>query len=387
MSEKMPILKFVFDRRKKATETIPASVELEIYFDRFHRKRVATGVKLCAGQWDAKLHAVNRPDGVLLNARLAEVKKKYEEIFYEMYAEGLPPSYDNYEAYVSGETQVKIPVSFLDFMEQRISERNLSYETKRTQRVALDALRRFGRIRTFASLTPANLYAFDMFLRKENPNRDQTTIHNYHKRIKPYVNEAFRLQYISVNPYEHFVDKRGAYKERRPLLREELQLLMSMHLTGKLDYVRDLFVFCCFTGLAYKDMRMFDGDEYVVTMNGRQYIDSTRAKTGTAYFTPLLKPARDVLEKYNHHLPSISNQKYNDYLHVIEARLGLKKPLTSHVARHTFATTVCLANGVPIETVSRMLGHRHITTTEIYAKVLKENVERGTMQLEQIFGK
>ena len=385
MSEKIPAIKFVFDRRKTATEIKPSSVELEIYFDRAHRKRVSTGVKLCLGQWDEKLHAVNCFDGTAINAHLAKLKQKQEEIFSEMYAEGIAPSYENYEAYVGGEQQKQVPVSFPDYMEQRIEERGLREGTKKAHRVALEALRRFGRIRTFASLTPANLYAFDIFLRKEDPTRKQTTIHGYHKRIKVYVNEAFRLEYIEKNPYDHFVDKRGTPKERNPLTSEELSALMDLRLTGKLEKARDLFIFCTFTGLAYGDMSLFKYNRHVVTKNGRQYIDTSRMKTGTAYFTPLLKPARDVLEKYGYELPCISNQKLNDFLHVIEARLDLKKPLTSHLARHTFATTVCLSNGIPIETVSRMLGHRHITTTEIYAKILKDKVEKGAEKLEAIY--
>lgn len=88
----------------------------------------------------------------------------------------------------------------------------------------------------------------------------------------------------------------------------------------------------------------------------------------------------NVLKKYKRKLPIISNEKYNDYLHVVESHLGLNKPLTSHVARHTFATTVALAHDVPIESVSKMLGHKDIKTTQIYAKVLKSTIERNVMQ-------
>lgn len=381
MSEKKPVLKFIFDRRKKATETIPAAVELEIYFDRSHRKRISTGIKLCIGQWDEKMHAVNRIDGVLINAKLSELKRKQEAIFTEMYAQGVQPTQENYEAYLSGDVEPDAPTSFLDFMQRRILERNLSRGTKVSQQVALDALRRFGKIQTFSSLTPANLYAFDMFLRRENPGRDQTTIHNYHKRVKVYVNEAYRLEYIRKNPYDHFEDKRGRAKPRKPLTRDELEALRSLPLSGKLDRVRDLFVFCCYTGLAVADLAAFSYERHVVERSGMLYIDGNRIKTGTEFFTPLLKPAMDILTKYDNKLPVISGQKYNDYLHVIEAKLGLRKPLTSHVARHTFATTVCLANDIPIETVSKMLGHRHVSTTEIYAKVMQDNVERAARSL------
>lgn len=383
MREKKPVLKFIFDRRKKATAEKAAPVELEIYFDRFHRKRITTDVRLRAGQWDETLHVVNRPDGVELNAILTGIRKKQEAVFSEMYAQGITPTYEAYESYMSVGLEPQAPSSFLDFMQQRINERNLSHGTKVSQQVALDALRRFGKIQTFASLTPGNLYAFDMFLRKEDPGRTQPTIHNYHKRIKVYVNEAYRLEYIDKNPYDHFDDKRGRSKPRQPLSPEELKELQEVSLTGKLDRVRDLFVFCCYTGLAVADLLMFRYDRDVVERNGMLYIDGSRVKTGTEFFTPLLGPARDILKKYDYELPVISGQKYNDYLHVIEAKLELRKPLTSHVARHTFATTVCLANDVPIETVSKMLGHRHVATTEIYAKVMKDNVTRHAQALDK----
>lgn len=384
MSKKMPVIKFLFDRRKKATESIPASVELEIYFDRSHRKRIATDVKICLGQWDEKLHVVNRPDGLKLNARLMEIRKRQEDIFSEMYAQGIFPSIDNYDQYLSGDDRPDLQSSFLDFMQQRIQERNLREGTKRAQQVALDALRRFGRIKTFASLTSANLYAFDMFLRNENPDRVQTTLHGYHKRIKTYANEAYKLGYISENPYDHFEDKRGRAKPRKPLTRDELEAIRSLPLSGKLDRVRDLFVFCCYTGLAVADLSAFSYERHVVERDGMLYIDGNRIKTGTEFFTPLLNPALDILTKYDNKLPVISGQKYNDYLHVIEAKLGLRKPLTSHVARHTFATTVCLSNDIPIETVSKMLGHRHVSTTEIYAKIMKENVMKHARALNEL---
>lgn len=381
MSNNLPIIRFVFDRRKKATVSVASSVELEIYFSRNQRRRLSTGVKLYAGQWDDKLHAINRTDGILINARLTEIYKRHEQVFYDMYAQGLTATWENYELFVKGEVKRDIPSSFLDFMHKRIEERGLRHSTKVSQLVALEALARFGKIDSFASLTPANIKAFDMFLRTEDPKRSQPTIHNYHKRIKVYVNEAYELEYIDRNPYDHFKDKRGNHKPRKPLTVDELRRLRDIQLSDKLDRVRDLFVFCCYTGLAYCDMNAFDYYKDVMTENGIKYIDGSRIKTGTGFLAPLLQPALQILEKYDYKLPSISDQKYNDYLHVIEEKLGFRKPLTSHIARHTFATTVCLANDIPVATLSRMLGHKHVSTTEIYAKVMDSSVKRCAERL------
>ena len=112
------------------------------------------------------------------------------------------------------------------------------------------------------------------------------------------------------------------------------------------------------------------------------YIDGSRIKTGVNFYTPILKPAMDVLKKYKFKLPQISNQKANDYLHVLQDRMGLRKNLTFHLARHSFAT-MALANDVPIENVARMLGHTDIKTTQIYAKILNTTIERHACNLQR----
>lgn len=112
------------------------------------------------------------------------------------------------------------------------------------------------------------------------------------------------------------------------------------------------------------------------------YIDGSRLKTGSKFFTPILKPAMEVLKKYDFKLPRISNQKANDYLHLIQAAMKLNKNLTFHIARHSFAT-LALAHDVPIENVARMLGHQNIRTTQIYAKVLKSTIERHAVNLQK----
>ena len=113
-------------------------------------------------------------------------------------------------------------------------------------------------------------------------------------------------------------------------------------------------------------------------LQGCYYIDGKRVKTGHTFFTPILPPAMDVLKKYDYQAPKLSNQKANDYLHVIEAQIRINKPLTMHVARHSFATLL-LANDVPMENVSRMLGHTNIKTTQIYSHILKTTIERHVL--------
>lgn len=184
---------------------------------------------------------------------------------------------------------------------------------------------------------------------------------------------AISAELIDRDPYAVFRPRPGRSKERQPLTAAELSRLRSAVLPERLARVRDLFIFCAYTGLAYSDSQL-GGFFDIVERSGARFIDATRRKTGTRFLTPLLAPAEAVLRRYGGRLPLISNQRANAYLHEIERRLNLCKPLTTHVARHTFATTVALAHGVPVESLSRLLGHRDIKTTQIYAKVLAQSV-------------
>ena len=173
---------------------------------------------------------------------------------------------------------------------------------------------------------------------------------------------------------------RGKCKERRPLSERELKLIREAELPDKEAKVRDLFIFAAYTGLAFCDVMDFKFKTMTEQSGDMYFIDGSRLKTGTNFFTPILPPAMEVLQRYNYQLPKISNQKANDYLHLIETRLGINKSITFHVARHSFAT-LSLSHDVPIEKVARMLGHTDIKTTQIYAKILKTTVEKHALAL------
>ena len=166
---------------------------------------------------------------------------------------------------------------------------------------------------------------------------------------------------------------------------EELQAIRNLELNDRqLCKVRDLFVFQCYTGLSWVDLSMFNYDECTVEHNGIIYIDGERIKTGTKFYTPILIPAMDILKKYNYKFMVPTVQFFNRSLKIIAELVGLKKPLTSHIGRHTFATTVVLANDVPIEALSKMLGHTKVSVTQIYAKILNSSVEKHSEKLNSI---
>jgi len=146
-----------------------------------------------------------------------------------------------------------------------------------------------------------------------------------------------------------------------------------------MSQVRDIFIFCCYTGLAYADVKKLTTDEIITGIDGEKWIWTSRQKTESATRIPLLPPALEILDRHKNDpqclnqgrvLPVLSNQKMNSYLKEIADGCDIKKKMTFHTARHTFATTVTLTNGVPIETVGKMLGHRNLKTTQHYAKIL-----------------
>ena len=181
--------------------------------------------------------------------------------------------------------------------------------------------------------------------------------------------------------------------DRGYLTKNEITIMAQKEFASeRLEQVRDLFVFSCFCGLAYIDLKNLSYNNIVIGNDGGQWIVTKRQKTNTSVNVPLLEIPKMILEKYRGQfndgriLPIISNQKLNSYLKEIGDVCGIQKNLTFHLARHTFATTTTLAAGVPIETVSKMLGHTNISTTQIYARVTNDKIGKDMEGISNIYG-
>lgn len=216
------------------------------------------------------------------------------------------------------------------------------------------------------------------------------------QRIRKVVNIAVISGFLDKDPFLGFKGKKD--KSNRTFLTDkELAALEEKCFDIKrLERVKDMFVFSCYTGLAYVDMQKLTVDNLVIGIDGYKWIYTFRTKTKIKSNVPLLPPALAILEKYKNEpevvvsgklLPMITNIKTNAYLKEVADICGIKKNLTFHMARHTFATTVALSNGVPIETVSKILGHTKVTTTQIYAKVLENKVSADMELLRQKMAK
>jgi len=218
---------------------------------------------------------------------------------------------------------------------------------------------------------------FDNFLRKKVDLNNNGRM-KHMERFKKLLKLAEYLEWIEKNPGHKFRLK-FEKSEREHLNEEELQLLYESTFEKPQHQInKDLFVFACYTGLAHIDVYNLTPDNICIGIDGQEWIYTKREKSSVPVKVPLLPEAAKILAKYKDHpkvqitgklLPVYSNQKSNFYLKEIATKLEINKHLTFHIARHTFATTVTLSNGVPIETVSKLLGHTKIATTQIYANI------------------
>lgn len=220
----------------------------------------------------------------------------------------------------------------------------------------------------------------------------QNTIVKYLRNLRKIINYAILRNWMDKNPFAQFPIKSEA--TTRPILTmAQLKVLESKEMPNKrLDEVRDVFVFVCYTGFSFGDLEVLSSKNIITGIDGKQWLIKDREKTGVPTRMPILPKAKMILEKYKDHpiceiknilLPIKSNQKYNAYLKEVATICNIPISLSSHVARHTFATSVTLTNGVPIETVSKLLGHRSIRTTQIYAKVLDTKISNDMSILEE----
>lgn len=234
----------------------------------------------------------------------------------------------------------------------------------------------------------AFVLSFENYLRTCKPLMISQPLNNngimkHLERLKKMTTIACKLDCIKQDPFAFFNSKFTPY-DRQYLTIEELRLIEELYLIDiGLRRVRDCFVFACCTGLSYVDVKWLRPEQVVIGIDGDEWIFTKRKKSKTSVKIPLLNNAKEVLVKYSDAgygknkellLPVYANQKCNTYLKKIVAKCKIDKNISFHAARHTFATTVTLANGVPLESVSKLLGHRRLSTTQIYVGVMEKKI-------------
>lgn len=237
------------------------------------------------------------------------------------------------------------------------------------------------------------IVGFEQFLRVDKACNQNTTA-KFMQTLRKIILIARNNGWILADPFINY-KIRLKKVDRGYLTEPEIKKILKKQFACKrLEQVRDIFIFSCFTGLAYIDVRNLTKENIRTSFDGKLWIMTHRHKTHTSVNVPLLKVPQMLLQKYegtqpdDRLLPVLSNQKLNSYLKEIADLCGIEKNITFHLARHTFATTMTLAKGVPIETVSKMLGHTNIVTTQIYARITNDKIGRDMQalsgQLEEI---
>jgi site-specific recombinase XerD len=234
---------------------------------------------------------------------------------------------------------------------------------------------------------------YEFWLRSVRNCANNTAV-KYLKNFNKIIKLCLANDWLDKNPFANYKSKVKEV-ERVYLIEAEIQSIIEKDFkTERLSLVRDIFLFSCFTGLAYIDVKNLTKSHISYGIDGEKWIFTHRQKTESASKIPILPVTQMIIDKYVNHpqcnnedilLPILSNQKMNAYLKEIAGVCEIEKELTFHIARHTFATTVTLTNGVPIESVSKILGHKNLRTTQHYAKVLDRKVSEDMKILKDKF--
>jgi len=387
--EKRPKVSLLFDRRNLSANGKPGFIEILVYHNA-KRVRISTGVAVLRTQWKNDT-VVNHEDSVALNqliqSELEEVNKRIAALYAKNssidismlkgigFVGRMAEERKQEQAVEANEKKI----TFFDWLNERIKLHPCRESTRKQHFVMMRKLEEFGGINSFDDITTANIKKWDTYLHQQSPSKAektrQSTVHGYHKRFKTYVREAIELGLLNKNPYDAIHISRGKSSDRKFLTIEERDVIEELSLNGTDAITRDMFIFACYTGLAYSDIVKIKKKD-VKKSGDIYYIEDKRTKTDSKYKITLLPIAMQILEKYDFNLNLLSDQKCNVHLKTIAAKAGIDKNLTFHMGRHTFATWA-LKSGVPIEQVSKMLAHADIVTTQIYAKVLQEEVDKG----------
>ena len=360
------------------------------------RANISLQRKVILSEWDSKRGRAkgNKQESRLLNRYLDQVKSRIYIAYDELIKEKAFICSQSIKARFLGEDNEEYSLlTLIDYHNTQMSE-SLTYGTLKnyftTQKYIKLFLTKKRKIQDIylSQLTYRFIVDFEKFLRSYTPEDHQkqmenNTVMKHIQRMRKMVTLAYKMEWIEKDPFIKF--KPTYIKNEREFLREdELQDIIKKEFSiERLTLVKDLFIFSCYTGLSYVDVMQLNEDNIALGIDGGRWIITNRQKTHNKVKIPLLPIAEMLINKYKGHtktkktrtlFPNISNQKLNSYLKEIADLCRIKKNLTFHIARHTFATTITLSNGVPIETVSKLLGHTKIATTQIYAKVIERKV-------------
>ena len=369
----------VWDHRGRVPDGGKGQLEIRVTIAR-KSYYFGTGIKCRKSEFVAG-QIINCPGAQQLNNRLAIIYNKVLACVNACIEDGSQIDTESIRRMVwqTSESMNDEP-TLINWIEAQVPMLNLADGTRKHYHTLIVRLIEFDKMNRWQDVTVENIYLFDSWLHQlktyDGRRISDGGVFTYHKCLKALLNRARDFGKIAENPYINLRGKfRRGDKENVEYLTEDEMRVFELLLVpdgSLLAMAKDLFVFQMYTGLSFSDAQAFDISDY--KWDGQRWNHvGERIKTGVPYVSSLLPPALNVLQKYGMKVPKLDNADYNHQLKALGVMAGIKTRLHSHLARHTFATYM-LRNGVKIENVSKMLGHKNISQTQRYAKVLAQSV-------------
>jgi len=394
MNAKILFLLYKYKINKKGL----CPIKCRITFNK-SRKEFSTGLFIIPDKWNSKQQQAEPPnkENNIINSHLSLIKNNLNQAFLLLQInKGIFDVDDVYLQYKGENVKTEKTISDVYEMHNSRMEKLVGIEySKATHRKFIESKNhtlnfvRFQYKKQDFLLTDLNLkflQDFDYYLKSEK-HQKQITINKSIQRLRKILKLALAEGFIMIDPFMMYSPKKVLINVVF-LTFEELELLKNCNFSQKrLQQVKDMFIFCCYTGLAYEEMRSLEGGNIEKGFDGQNWIKTVRKKTGRILNVPLLPIANEIIDTYSNDkslLPIISNQKFNSYLKEIAGIVGIDKRLTHHTARKTFASTVLLYNDVPMEIVSELLGHSNMSITQAhYGKVVQKKVSEEMRKLDR----
>lgn len=370
-------LSFINTRKAKNGSKTPQIVELRMTFER-KTKYVSTGIKVPPFYFKNERVSPSYPNAKAINDKLTSLRSKAEAVVFQMEANG----FIDFEYLPTAIKSDSVNKTFWEYIEEQAALKDVRETTRKRYDTFLRQIKKWKMFRTFSELSVTELMKFAKLL-KEN-GYQKSTIQSYHKYLRQFCNDAIADGHIKTSPYaaKRVVVERAEPRKDKFLTTEEIKAIEEVELSPHLARVRDMFIFSVYTGLAFSDMLAFSRDK-VREYKGELVIDGERIKDGVQYIIPLVSQAKACLDRQGWNFGTISNAKYNEYIKIVAMRAKVDKPISSHWARHT-AGMIMLNNGVPIEIVSKVLGHANINTTQrVYAHIRVDAVVREIKKFQE----
>ena len=389
---KIPSVRFVFARKGLSKKEGKGNVEMVITYNGL-RKFLSTGVSVYPSCWHEKKMVSGSGEDLELNSILLTMRKKALQIISTMVERGAI----DINAIAELMKAKNVDMTFLDYVYQRMAKKDVTEYTQKSYVSFYNKLSEYGKIKFFGDISEKAIRDFDEWLhqykwseldrygKKITKRYSQATIGSYHKNLKNFIADAVIDGYLPENVYVAKgikVDK-GKTRIDEYLVEEEVAAIAKAEMpTRPLSEAKDLFLLQCYSGMAYVDLMSFDFSRLKDTASG-SIVHGERHKTHTQFSFVLTDESKAILEKYRYMLPKLPNQQYNTKLKLIADAAGIDKNVTSHMGRRS-AGSIWLNKGIPLEVVSKCLGHSSLSTTQkAYAKILDDTIVEAFAKIKK----